>query len=233
MAQPATAAARRFRLPALPWKDSMSIAAFVMSLSATLLSVYYGLRGSDMAVDPPAQLILYRDGEGEASVLTAAVRLEMINLADGYGDVLKDASISLDGGRTHYDYQGTIRTVLANNSTEKPGCDSGLRCVDLPGLHVIETTDEILDTPAGAARAFNFSFPLVGWNCTGTDKGCSRFEAFEKSAAAVSTKGVAATIKVRFHSDGERTLRCETGALNLDYLRKVGWISVPCKDASA
>ena len=211
----------------------MSIAAFVMSLTATLISVYYSFRGSDMAVDPPAQLILYRDGEDDASVLTAAVRLEMINLADGYGDVLKDASISFDGGHTRYDYQGTVKTVLANAGADKPGCDSGLRCIDLPGLHVIETTDEILDTPAGAARAFNFSFPLVSWNCDGDGKSCARFESFRKSAATLPAKGLTATVRVRFHSDGERTLRCATGALNLDYLRKVGWISVPCKDTSA
>ena len=34
----------------------------VMSLGITLINVYYSMRGSEIAVDPPAQLILYRDG---------------------------------------------------------------------------------------------------------------------------------------------------------------------------
>ena len=37
-----------------------------MSLSITLINVYYSFRGSEIAVDPPAQLILYRDGSAMA-----------------------------------------------------------------------------------------------------------------------------------------------------------------------
>lgn len=204
-----------------------------MSLSITLINVYYSMRGSEIAVDPPAQLILYRDGAGEASVLTAAARLEMINTSDGYGDVLKDATISLDGRGTGFDFQGTVRTVLASNAAQAtPDCELGLRCLTLPGLFVVERSDEILEMPAGAARAFNLSFPLVQWNCAGKESRCGRFDSFAKSVAALPAGGLSATVRLRFHSDGQRTLRCATGALNLDYLQKVGWISVPCADAS-
>ena len=85
-------------------------------------------------------------------------------------------------------------------------------------------------TPAGSARAFNLSFPLVGWNCSG--QACARFGAFSQSVGVLPAKGLSATIGLRFHSDGERRLQCSTGALNLDYLRKVGWISVPCREAA-
>ena len=191
------------------------------------------MRGSELAVDPPAQLIFYRDGAGEASVLTAAARLEMINTSDGYGDVLKDATISLDDGRTAFDFQGTVRTVLAGDAAQAtPDCELGLRCLKLPGLFVVERSDEILETPAGAARAFNLSFPLVEWNCDGGQGRCGRFDSFAKSVSELPPGGLKAIVRLRFHSDGQRTLRCATGALNRDYLQKVGWISVPCTEAS-
>lgn len=218
--------------PTLTIEDSLSLAAFVMSLAITLINVYYAMRGSELSVDPPAQFILYRDGNGDASVLTAAVRFEMINTSDGYGDVLKQATLSFGRSGSSFDYQGTVRTVLA--SAEAAGaaeCELGFRCLDLPGLHVIESSDEILETPAGAARAFNLSFPLVGWNCAGKDRACAAFGSFGQSAAALPPRGLDATIRLRFHSDGERRLRCRTGALNLDYLQKVGWVSVPCQSA--
>ena len=223
----------RFRFaPSLRLEDSLSLAAFVMSLSITVINVYYAMRGSELAVDPPAQLILYRDGTGDASVLTAAVRFDLINVSDGYGDVLKQAAISFDGGRSGFEYQGTVRTVLAGNAAETGGdCELGLRCLQLPGLYVVERSDEILETPGGAARAFNLSFPLVSWNCAGGDQACGRFGTFAQSVGTLSAGGLTATVRLRFHSDGERRLKCTTGAANLDYLRKVGWISLACREA--
>lgn len=219
--------------PSLRLEESLSLAAFVMSLSITLINVYYSMRGSEISVDPPAQLILYRDGEGDASVLTAAVRFDMINVSDGYGDVLKQAVISFDGNRSDFDYQGTVRTVLAGNAAATGAdCDLGLRCLQLPGLYVVERSDEILETPAGAARAFNLSFPLVSWNCAGDDRTCKRFGTFAQSSGALPAGGLAATVRLRFHSDGERRLRCTTAAANLDYLRKVGWLSLVCREAA-
>lgn len=224
----------RFRFaPSLRLEESLSLAAFLMSLTITLINVYYAMRGSELSVDPPVQLILYRDGAGDASVLTAAARFDMINVSDGYGDVLKQAVISFDGGHSDFDYQGTVRTVLAGNAAETgAGCELGLRCLQLPGLYVVERSDEILETPAGAARAFNLSFPLVSWNCAGDGQACRRFGTFAQSASALPARGLAATVRLRFHSDGERRLKCTTDAPNLDYLQKVGWISLACREAA-
>jgi hypothetical protein len=222
----------RFK-PTLRLEESLSLAAFLMSLSITLINVYYAMRGAEIAVDPPAQLILYRDGTGDASVLTAAVRIDMINVADGYGDVLKAASLSLEGG-TGFEYQGTLRTVFAGGDQKAPDCELGLRCLQLPGLYVIERTDEILDVPSGAARAFTLSFPLISWNCAESGKtSCGRFDNFPKSVGALPAKGLSARIALKFHSDGERKLTCHTGALDRDYLQKVGWVSLPCTNAKA
>lgn len=223
----------RFRFtPSLRLEESLSLAAFVMSLGITLINVYYAMRGSEIAVDPPAQLILYRDGAGDASVLTAAIRIDLINTSDGYGDVLKDASISLDRGRTDFDYQGTLKTVFTNSADQQPpACELGMRCLALPGLYVVERSDEILDTPSGAARAYTLSFPLVSWNCAGDPKACGQSGSFAGSLAALPAGPVSATMLLRFHSDGVRRLRCATGRVDRAYLQKVGWISVPCKRA--
>lgn len=220
----------RFRFaPTLRLQDSLALAAFLMSLAVTLINVYYAMRGSDLSVDPPAQLILYRDGEGDAAVLTVAARLEMINGSDGYGDVLKDATLSFDDQGSSFEYQGTVRTVLAGNDADaKPSCELGLRCLQLPGLHIVERSDEILETPGGTARVFTLSFPLVAWNCAGDSKRCERFGNFAAAARALPREQLTSTLRLRFHSDGARRLTCVTKRLELDYLLKVGWISIPC-----
>ena len=233
MAQSQMGAKRRLKFaPTLRLEESLSLAAFLMSLSITLINVYYAMRGSEIAVDPPAQLILYRDGTGDASVLTAAIRTDMINTSDGYGDVLKDASVSLDGGRTAFAYQGTLKTVFTSNADQQPpACELGLRCLALPGLYIVERSDEILDMPSGAARGFNLSYPLVSWNCAGAGPDCGRFDSFAKSLGALPARQMKASVRLRFHSDGDRRLTCVAGPADLNYLGKVGWISLPCAEA--
>lgn len=227
---------RRGRLrfaPTLQLEQSLSLAAFVMSLGITLINVYYAMRGSEIAVDQPRQIILYRDGDGAASVLTAAVRVDAINVADGYGDVLKDASLSFDSGRASFDYQGTIKTVFVGESkAASPPCELGLRCLTLPGLFVVERSDEILDVPSGAARAYQLTFPAVQWNCRGADPRCSAFGSFADSARLLDGRDLSVRVKLRFHSDGARTLECRAARFDAAYLAKVGWVSIPCQSGA-
>lgn len=219
--------------PTLQLEQSLSLAAFVMSLGITLLNIYYSVRGSEIAVDQPRQIILYRDGEGAASVLAAAVRIDAINVADGYGDVLKDARLSFDGGASDFDFQGTIKTAFvgASKAASVP-CELGMRCLALPGLFVIERSDEILDLPSGAARAFQLSFPAVQWNCRGAAPACASMGSFGDALRRIGGRDLTARVRLRFHSDGERILTCRMARPDVAYLAKVGWVSVPCKDSS-
>ena len=92
-------------------KLTLGLSAFIMSLTVTLINASYALRGSDIVVLPPAEALLYRDGDGAGSVLTAAMPLSMINAASGYGDLLLDATLALpDGAR--FDWQGQVTPVL-------------------------------------------------------------------------------------------------------------------------
>lgn len=224
---------RRPRLrfsPTLKLEQSLSLAAFVMSLTIAAINAAYAMRGAEIAVDPPAQLILYRDGAGDQSVLTAAVRLAMINVADGYGDVVKDARIAVGRGGPSFAYQGTLNTVfVAEGDMRAKECELGMRCLELPGLRIVERFDEILDLPSGAARAFTLSFPAVGWNCEG--KGCSAYGSFQSALGTVASAREA-RIALKFHSDGDRRLDCRFRRIDADYLAKVGWVSVPCEDAA-
>jgi hypothetical protein len=224
---------RRPRLrfsPTLKLEQSLSLAAFVMSLTIAAINAAYAMRGAEIAVEQPTQLILYRDGTGDQSVLTAAVRLAMINVADGYGDVVKDARIAIGRGGPSFAYQGTLNTVfVAQGDMRAKECELGMRCLELPGLRVVERFDEILDMPSGAARAFNLSFPAVGWNCEGS--GCAGYGSFGAAVRQVASAREA-RVEIGFHSDGRRLLRCRFDGIDAAYLAKVGWVSVACNNAA-
>lgn len=212
--------------------DWLSLAAFVMSLSITLLNVYFSLRGSEIAVERPSQVILYKDGRGEESVLTAAVRLDLMNTSDSYGDVLREATISLDGGKTSFSSQSTIKAVLADGAVPSAECQLDLRCMRLPGLRITEQNDEILETPPANARVYTVAFPLISWNCKAQNVSCASYDKFSTSAEQIGEKGLTALIRLRFHSDGEKRLKCRVDSLDMAYLKKVGWVSAQCRTNS-
>ena len=194
-----------------------------MSLAITLIKSIMQMRARKSRYDPPAPVDPYRDGEGDASVLTAAVRFDMINVRR-LCDVLKQAVISFDKGRSDFDYQGSVRTVLAGNAAAVgTDCELGMRCLQLPGLYVVERSDEILETPAGAARAFNLSFPLVSWNCAGDDAACKRFGI---SPVGGALPAGLRRCRLRFTAMASGGYAAD-GRADLDYMRKVGGSASP------
>jgi hypothetical protein len=93
---------------------TLALSAFIMSLVVTLISAYYALQGPEVLVRPPEQILLYRDGEGEQSILGFGIRLDMINGASDYGDVMLEAELS----PVSFDYQTVLRPVFPGSSTK-------------------------------------------------------------------------------------------------------------------
>lgn len=212
---------------------TLSLSAFIMSLTITLLNAFYGLRGAEIVVEPPGQILLYRDGEGDNAVLTFAVRLPMINTAASYGDLMLEAALQPGPGAPGFKYQALVRPVFTDRSEEALGkCDLESRCIARPGLFVSEQADEIIDIPAGQARSRYFAFTLAEWNCQGPKPDCAAFRNFPAAAARIGSKPLDVEITLRFNSDGKRRILCRGGAIDLRYLNQVGWVNLSCQTQS-
>ena len=61
---------------------------------------------------------------------------------------------------------------------------------------------------------------------------CASMGSFADALRRIGGRDLTARVRLRFHSDGERTLTCRMARPDVAYLAKVGWVSVPCKDAS-
>lgn len=208
---------------------NLATAGFIMSVTLALINAFYAIRGAEIVVMPPEQVLLYRDGEGERSVLNLAVRLATINAADSsHGDVLMDAGASFPGRDARFAYTAEVKPVFGDTN-EAEGCERGAHCVILPGLEVTEQGDGILDVPGGGVRNLYASFALTEWNCEG--KACATFGDAGAAAGALAGKQLAPRITLKFFDDGRRRIDCETGGIDLAYLAKTGWISLACTRA--
>lgn len=211
---------------------TLALSAFIMSLVVTLISAYYALQGPEVLVRPPEQVLLYRDGEGDQSILGFGVRLDMINGASDYGDVMLDAELTPVGSGASFHFQNVMRSVFTGSAPVSDECELGSRCIAHPGLRLIEQPDTLVDLAGGAARAMHLSFPAAQWNCDGSEQACARYATFDQALAALATRRLEISIKLNFNRDGNRTIRCSAGRIDANYVRQLGWATLACDDSS-
>mgnify|MGYP000258717697 CR=1 FL=1 len=210
-------------------------AGFILAITLAAINAFYATRGSVVVVQPPEQLTLYRDGEGDRAVLTIAVRLAMINAADSqHGDVMMDASLSPIVGGPKFRYGGTVKPVFTDRA-DADKCDVGARCIVLPGFLAIEQTDEIIDVPGGTVRGTYLYYPVAEWNCVAAKAksaaGCPQFANFEATMKTLGAKPLTVTIDIDLFQDGARRITCTAPEINVAYLRKQGWTTMSCGNA--
>jgi hypothetical protein len=216
-------------------KVTLGAAGFFLAVTLAMINAFYAMRGSVVVVQPPEQVILYRDGEGDKAVLTFAIRLAMINAADAqHGDVLMDARLSPIAGGPVFRYAGTMKPVFTDTA-DADKCDVGARCVVLPGLLAIEQTDEIIDIPGGTVRGTYLYYPVAEWNCV-AGKGkptstCPQFADFDTATTTLGQKPLSLRIDVGLFQDGERQVTCTAPAINGAYLKEKGWTTMSCETA--
>jgi hypothetical protein len=214
-------------------KITLSLAAFIMSMTITIINAYSSLRGSDIVVVPPKQVILYRDGNGINSVLSFATRFDMINASADHGDVLLEASLRVGTKGPVFAHSAAVKPVFTGRSKEAAGnCALDMRCIALTGLLIVEQPDAMIDLGGGAARTISLSFPAAAWNCKGTAEQCARYGSFEKAITAIGAQPLDLNFIINFNSDGHRRIICRGKTPNADYLGKFGWISLACDQRS-
>ncbi|TAD78339.1 MAG: hypothetical protein EAY70_07115, partial [Sphingomonadales bacterium] len=213
------------------WNRRVSVdaATFFLAFTLAMVSAFDTVRGPVVVVQPPQQLVLYRDGEGDNAVLIVAMRLAMINATSAnHGDVVMNASISPLKGGPSFGFAATVKPVFTDDESAASKCDLGARCVPLDGLLVIEREDEIIDIPGGTVRGPYLAYPVADWNCTGDAKVCGEFLDFNSAVAKIAQSSSDFTVKVTFYSDGERSLNCKGRAIDLAYITSRGWMTVNC-----
>lgn len=220
------------------WYKQITIGAagFFLATALAVINAFSATRGSVMVVQPPVQLIVYRDGKDDKAVLTFAMRVAMINAADSQqGDVLMDARITPVGAGPVFSYTGTMKPVFTDKA-DTAECELGARCIAQKGFLAIETTDEIIDIPGGTVRGPYLFYPIVEWNCLGAkDKPvatCPQFATFDTAVDTLGSKPLSVMVEIDFFRDGKRQMLCSSRALDAAYLRDRGWMAMSCDTAT-
>lgn len=218
------------------WYKQITIGAagFFLAVSLAAINAVSATRGAVIVVQPPSQLFMYRDGQGDKAVLTLAMRLAMINAADSSnGDVLMAARVMPVSGGPVFTYAGTMKPVF----TEKPDidkCDVGARCIAAQGLLAIEQTDEIVDIPGGSVRGPYLYYPIAEWNCEMPKRkpsvACGQFANFDTTVNTLAAKPMTVRVDIDLFQDGSRQIICKTTAINVVYLRSRGWTALNCEN---
>jgi hypothetical protein len=219
---------------ALHQRDPLALAAFILSMTIALINAFYFVRGAEMVVLPPEEILLYLDGQGPDAVPSFAFRVGMINAADGqHGDALLDAELQPTSGAPAYQFESVVTPIFAENVAE---CSEGHRCVSLTGLTVLDRGDEVIGIPGGTARSLYLAFPMSRPRCLGSERTCSDFSSLPQLVRMIAERPITLRVGLRFYDDGRRTLRCSVGNLDAEQLRFLHdyrWVTLPCRRSDA
>lgn len=215
------------------WLSEVTIggAAFVLSLSIAGGSFVQFALGPEIDVLPPEQIIFYRGGLPNSAVLYATIRLPIVNKASSYNDVIVDATLQPFDGSPHLPYESMASPVYNDEDDpegSKAHCMQGRRCLFFKKMAISELSDDVVVIPGGGAHAYYYSFRMF---CR-DQAGCSDFATFDQAVDALKARSHKVTIEVKLYSDGARTITCPIAPINADHLRKVGWLSLACENAT-
>lgn len=206
---------------------TISLSAFVMSATATFISAFHALRGPEIEVRPPKQIVIYTNKTGLAPVSTMVLSIDIINDSPDHGDVLLDSSLRLGDADAIYPSNGTARFAPGADMGK---CSFGASCAPVLGFLIETTQDTLIELPKGSARTITLSFPVDADSCSG--RRCSDFATSDKLMSAMSSGSVVFKVQLDFHGDGNRTVVCATRRLDMSYLRRNGLTSTSCETAS-
>jgi hypothetical protein len=198
-----------------------------MSLTVSLSNLYYALKGAEIFVFQPENVLIYRQGTGDQSALIAAVRLGMVNVASAESDVLVAATLQPAPGAPKFQWEGSILPSFTGSPRPLP-CEDNDCVASYPNLFLRAVPDEIVDIPTGGTRLRWLTFPL---SCAETSS-CDGFRDYKSAVQTLNGKKLPMTLTLTFRGDGERRVSCLSPVpLSGEYLNSVGWTSLACEAA--
>ncbi len=233
---------RRFRLTEV----GVALAALLVSGTAFLIGGAMYLRGSEIVTVRPETLLLYRDAGPDGAELWLAVPIQLINAAStDYGDVVTRATLRLNGGAGHFDYETLVEPVFVpapdRNAMARrveraiDNCPTGARCIAGIGHYVIERPKRLLDIPGGSSRSEYLGFQLSAYSCRPGGSDCTGFRGFQPTVANLRRQAtLTAAVTLQFQFDEPQEVRCTVSTRHatwsslLAYLERTGWVVAEC-----
>lgn len=207
-------------------ETKVALCALILSLLVLGASSYRALKGPEVTVVAPDQVLLYRSG----AVLNLAVRLPLINSASDYNDLVTSLEIQPGPNQPKFPVTELASPVFNDNATlegQKDHCEPVVRCQRFKGMAISQKSDTFVTVPAGGAQTHYYSFELF---CMGA-MACSRYSNFEVTSEALRDNRPFLTIGLQLHGDGQRTIHCEVEPIDVDDLLIRGWQTRECSRA--
>jgi hypothetical protein len=155
----------------------------------------------------------------------------MVNDAIGYNDLITGGSIQLYDDGPSFTNSGVVTPVFndKDNLNESKGfCEQGRRCHYSKRMAISEEPDDVVIVPGGGAHAHYYAFEIY---CKSSEK-CRGFSNYVQALNTLANKPIHARISLSFHSDGRRSITCDTDRINKVYILSTGWQTLDCHDSS-
>lgn len=203
-------------------ETKVAIAAFVLSAGIIGKGVITEMKGPEVDVVPPEQVLLYKSG----GVLNLAIQLPMINNASDYNDLVTDVRLQLEGVEPVFRLTELASPVFNDDDVkaQKDHCEPSLRCQKFNKMAISQRAETFVTVPAGGAQTSYYSFELY---CE--ESACTGFGDFGQAIQSLKGKELSLTVSLDLRRDGRRRITCRTAKIDVQYLTDNGWLTRECE----
>lgn len=180
------------------------------------------MHGAKIEISQPRQLLLYRDGNGDNSVLWLAFDTTILNRSR-FPDTTRSIVLRLGGmpggGETVFRAESLLQPIFSTSDDDPVECPTMTRCIRKKQMTIGEERADGINVSAGNARSLYIGFPLTSDNCMSDQSTCSRFWDFDNAAHVLGTSpNLSFTLELSMADDGLKSVTC-----TLAEATKRGW----------
>lgn len=190
-------------------------AAWLAALLTALVAgpdLWDRIHGAKIEVSPPRQVLLYRDGSDENSIMWVALDMTILNRSR-FPDTTERLVLRISGAppgeEAVFRAESTVQPIFSTPDDDPVGCPDMTRCIRKKQMTIGEERADGINIGGGNARSMYISFPLSMGNCMSSTEACKAYADFASASGILEPNpDVRFTVELSMAEDGKKYVSC-------------------------
>lgn len=170
------------------------------------------IHGAKIEVSPPRQVLLYRDGTDENSIIWVALDTTILNRSrfpDTTDTLVLRISGAPPGEEAVFRAESIIQPIFSTSEDDVVDCPEMVRCIRKKQMTIGEERAAGINISGGTALSLYIGFPLSMGNCISDIKSCESYANFDSASGILEPHpDLRFTVELSMAEDGRKYVTC-------------------------
>lgn len=170
------------------------------------------MHGAKIEVSPPRQVLLYRDGTEEHSIMWVALDTTLLNRSR-FPDTTESLVLRISGAppgeEAVFRAESTVEPIFSTSEDDVVACPEMTRCIRKKQMTIGEERADGINISGGTALSIYISFPLSMGNCISETSTCAAYADFDSASGILEPNpDLRFTVELSMAEDGRKYAAC-------------------------